>query len=106
GLRKANPTERAACLDEACGADGSLRQRALALLRAHERAATFMDVPVVEQLAEDGAGLDFLAPSQRPGSLGCLAHYEVLEVVSRGGMGVVFRAFDDKLQRVVAPKAR
>ncbi len=49
--------------------------------------------------------LSFLAPSQREDSLGRLGHYEALEVIGRGGMGVVLRAFDEKLHRVVAIKA-
>src|SRR5439155_23402697 len=37
-------------------------------------------------------------------SLGRLGHYEILQVLGRGGFGIVFRAFDDMLQRVVAVK--
>jgi hypothetical protein len=48
--------------------------------------------------------LGYLEPSTKPGSLGRLAHYEILEVIGRGTFGTVLRAFDDKLQRVVAIK--
>lgn len=122
-LEKSSPAERAAYLDEACSGDAALRQRVEALLDSHTGAGGFLEMPAIQRAVEnlegeacpedtqaeqpgddDGNSLDFLAPSRRPDSLGRLGHYEVLESIGRGGMGVVLRAFDDKLHRVVAIK--
>ncbi len=53
---------------------------------------------------DDEIPLDFLQPSTRPDSLGRLAHYEIVEVLGQGAFGIVLKAFDEKLQRVVAIK--
>ncbi|MBI3824311.1 MAG: protein kinase [Planctomycetes bacterium] len=44
--------ERSAYLDQACGADGSLRQQVDSLLSAHARSGEFLDVPACVQLEE------------------------------------------------------
>ncbi len=118
-MEKATPAERAAYLDEACAGDAVLRQRVEAMLQAHDRPDPLLDQPAVQLLAGEG-GLaptgdqhptaendtapNFLEPSEKPGSLGRLGHYEVLEVIGQGGMGIVLRAFDEKLHRIVAIK--
>jgi len=48
--------------------------------------------------------LYFLRPSDRPDLLGLLGDYEVQEVIGEGGMGVVLKAFDPTLRRLVAIK--
>ncbi|MFO0802890.1 MAG: SUMF1/EgtB/PvdO family nonheme iron enzyme [Gemmataceae bacterium] len=48
--------------------------------------------------------LGFLEPATRPDSLDRIGHYEVLQVLGQGGFGIVLRAFDDMLHRVVAVK--
>ena len=54
--------------------------------------------------ASDAMVLDLLEPSDNPGRLGRLGGYEIIEVVGRGGMGVVLKGFDDELNRYVAVK--
>jgi tRNA A-37 threonylcarbamoyl transferase component Bud32 len=107
-----DPGERAGFLDEACAGDTTLRLGVESLLRLHSETHDFLDVPAIEQLAaadpgpgNTAADLSFLAPTSEPGSLGRLDHYEVLEVVGRGATGIVLRARDTKLLRVVAIKA-
>lgn len=108
--------ERQSFLDRACDQDQALRQRVTALLDAHGSKDALLDSPAAEHIANDQAlgvpdevatdsvSLHFLEPSRRPDSLGRIAHYEMLEMVGKGGMGIVFRAFDEKLQRVIAIK--
>ena len=131
-LEKPTETERAAYLDLACGGDAELRRQVENLLHAYPKAVDFLQKPAVEQWelfeamqalnasaddmepnmkrteaegsAEEGTALNFLEPATRPDSLGRIGHYEVLQVIGKGGFGIVFRAFDDVLRRVVAVK--
>ncbi len=111
-LARTDSLERDAYLDKVCAQDPSLRQRITRLLDSHQLADQFLEQPppglvaTIDAASDEGAldELDFLSPSSQPGSLGRLAQYEVVELVGRGGMGIVLRAYDPKLNRVVAIK--
>ncbi|MBI3822037.1 MAG: protein kinase, partial [Planctomycetes bacterium] len=48
--------------------------------------------------------LSFLQPTTKPNSLGRLDEFEILSVVGKGGFGIVLKAFDENLHRIVALK--
>ncbi len=52
----------------------------------------------------DDASLAFLEPSDHPESLGRFARYEIMQLLGRGGMGIVMRGFDPSLNRHSAIK--
>ena len=124
--------ERATYLDSACGDDTALRNQIERMLATHANSGELLPRPAAEMLQSDDAtqadatvalgqhagesttgitpsdnesdALPFLAAASQPGYLGRLGPYEVQRVLGKGGFGVVLKAFDERLHRVVAIK--
>ena len=115
-LGKTSPDERRAFLDSACEENPESRRRVEALLAAYDDAGSFLQYPagdwkcpphlagVAPAVDPHGIPIGLLQPSDKPGCLGTLGPYEVQQFLGRGGMGIVMRALDPQLNRVVAIK--
>ena len=93
------PDKRPAFLGEVCAGDEILRSKLTDMLAADDRGWTLMEQPALEA----GASLlayeqPQLAPDQRMG------HYQIVSLIGRGGMGEVYLAKDEKLNRKIALK--
>ena len=123
----ADLVQRASYIAEACGADSKLRAQVEELLKTHEQSSQFLETPAVasdssvaqtfltassnanenphaERASAQAEFQKYLQSTCRTGWLGRLGHYEIEAILGQGAFGIVAKAFDEKLHRVVAIK--